>query len=86
MKIRTYTQTYWSFGFILSRDCVLQQWEPYEVISHWEPYVAIYFGPWQTHIRGRIENQNWIARIWGKRRADRGRCYVRETTNEEIEF
>lgn len=68
LKIKRYAVTWPSFGIIVSRDCVLQQHEPYEVVSYWEPEIKIYF--WKTHLRifWRVRVNTMLGRWFGRQR------------------
>ena len=68
MKIMIWQMTYRSFGFILGRDCVLSQFEPYEVVKCWEPHLNIYFGKQTIHIYCEVSPRSWLGRKWGQTR------------------
>lgn len=68
IKCKHYKSSYNSFGLILSRDCVLQQFEPYEVVKYWEPYLTIFFGKHQLRICCKIPSHSWLGRKWNTAR------------------
>jgi hypothetical protein len=72
MKLSKHKNSFASLGFIIGRDCVLSQWEPYENISHWEPYISLYWWRWQIHLKGRISTTCWLGRRWTIRREQAG--------------
>lgn len=84
MKIRHYTHLYWSFGFIFGRDCVLQQFEPYEVVKCWEPHLCIYAGQHMIKIYAEVPASSWLGRRWGKFR--QGKFRVEESPEMDAEF
>ena len=71
VKIKTYTSTFNSFGIIVSKDCVLQQWEPYEIVSHFEPYIVIYWFKRQIRFVWKVNTSSWLGR---KLLAERQEC------------
>lgn len=68
MKWRHHTMLFWSVGIMVSRDCVLRDWEPYEVIKTWEPYVGVYFGKHYWRIWCEVSPYGWLGKRWGKYR------------------
>jgi hypothetical protein len=66
--IRKYKTNWPSIGIVISRDCVLQQFEPYETISHWEPYVRIYFWRWQFYFGCKVRPQSRLGLWFGRQR------------------
>lgn len=81
-----YRNGYWSLGCVVSRDAILSQQEPYEVVSAWEPYVSIYLGPWHMRCGVRLRNRLWMQRLFGRVRRWTERARVEEPETEDVEF
>lgn len=70
MKFKTWKNSYWSFGFIFGRDCVVSSYEPYEQVSYWEPHFDVYLGKRTFRLWAKVTPSSWIGRRWGRTRWD----------------
>lgn len=66
MKCRVYEHFYRAFGVVLSRDCVLSQYEPYELVSRWEPHLCIYLGKRMVKVWCEVKVDSWLGRKFGR--------------------
>lgn len=68
MNFKRYKTSAPAYGFHISRDCHLQQWEPYEVVDHWEPQIIFYFRHWMFKISVNVPPHSRLGRYYGKQR------------------